>query len=1171
MRLTALTLTRYGPFRANRIVFDPAPGRLNLLIAPNGAGKSVLRTAFGDLLFGIHPQSDMGFRFGYHDMRLMAEAVAPDGALFAFGRRKGMGNTLIGADGAPLDPALLAHVLGRTDKALLERLFALDTERLREGGNALLASSGDVANALLSAAGGLRQARQMRAALEEQRDALAPAERRVASRPFYQALDAVLDARKRLDAAVLKPDVRARQETELAHLRATLHEQEKRAKAASACIARLERVRRVAGPLRQHDDAASWLAANPGAPVLPAEIGARLAAAAGALRQAELLVAREQQALAEAVQRAEALACDEPLLEAGAAIDDLVKRSGVATQAARDIPRRDAELAQAEQRISELLRQLGSALPPARAAEAIPQAAVVVEARRLFPDHEKLRADLDRLPGERDEAVRQISVIEEELGRLPPPVDTAALVRAAKEIRRAGDPAQRAEEASRAVAEAMATLAAVRAEIPFWGERVAALPVQPPSAYERLDAARSEAATALKTTEAALAKLRQQNAEQQARRADLDVSGPLPDAAVVGAARAKRDRGWHLIYRRAFTPEPPHADEEAAWAGDMALPLAYERAVAEADALADQCTRESDRVATGAAIDRSLAALRTEIAVAESLRATQEAAQGATLGAWREALAPLNLPPETTLSDLRIVLAARDKAIEAELGVARARAAQDALAARQVAEAARLATALGIASAPSDPTALPSLLSQAEQRIDDAQQADRERSRLRDRLDARRQEKQKIVAALVRAEARMETLLQAWGKLRIALGRPADEAPATTHALLDHFASLDAETQKAATAEQRLREMRDDIAALQVDAAALAARVAPDLGQAEVGAIIETLRRRLAEQRGHAKQREELLAQQARAHKSLEAERKKHGQCEIALRAVLDTVGTATVEAAEPLIELASTRMTMAETLRRTAEELAAAGDGHSLEALRAEIATVEPDTILSEKEAAEVEHDQAWDEVKTLSARVATEEKTMTAQAAEIAAVQAEADRQAAVATLGRVLDDGLERHLAALILGEALRQVDAAGTSTLLTRIGGLFRTLTGGAYERLIADDQGDGSARLLAVELAFPDEAKPVAALSDGTRDQLFLALRLAAIEDHVATAPPLPFIGDDILQTFDNERSLAAMRALLDASAHVQVILLSHHPHVRDLASMLGKNEIHICEIEPAAG
>ena len=109
--------------------------------------------------------------------------------------------------------------------------------------------------------------------------------------------------------------------------------------------------------------------------------------------------------------------------------------------------------------------------------------------------------------------------------------------------------------------------------------------------------------------------------------------------------------------------------------------------------------------------------------------------------------------------------------------------------------------------------------------------------------------------------------------------------------------------------------------------------------------------------------------------------------------------------------------------------------------------------------------------------------------------------------------------------------------------------------------------DGSAGLMAVHRGFPDERKAVADLSEGERDQLFLALRLAAIEDHVTTAQPLPFVCDDILQTFDDDRAMAAMQALIQLSESVQVILLSHHRHLAVLGQRLAPERIHLCEMQ----
>lgn len=51
-------------------------------------------------------------------------------------------------------------------------------------------------------------------------------------------------------------------------------------------------------------------------------------------------------------------------------------------------------------------------------------------------------------------------------------------------------------------------------------------------------------------------------------------------------------------------------------------------------------------------------------------------------------------------------------------------------------------------------------------------------------------------------------------------------------------------------------------------------------------------------------------------------------------------------------------------------------------------------------------------------------------------------------------------------------------------------------------------------------------------------------------------PPLPFIADDILQTFDDARATAALRVLVELSAHVRVIVLTHLRHMADLTEGL---------------
>jgi len=73
------------------------------------------------------------------------------------------------------------------------------------------------------------------------------------------------------------------------------------------------------------------------------------------------------------------------------------------------------------------------------------------------------------------------------------------------------------------------------------------------------------------------------------------------------------------------------------------------------------------------------------------------------------------------------------------------------------------------------------------------------------------------------------------------------------------------------------------------------------------------------------------------------------------------------------------------------------------------------------------------------------------------------------------------------------------------------------------------------------------------MSDGARDQLYLALRLACVEQAFERSEPLPLIFDDVLVNFDDPRTEVALSVLAEFAANYQILLFTHHDHVRDAA------------------
>jgi uncharacterized protein YhaN len=73
------------------------------------------------------------------------------------------------------------------------------------------------------------------------------------------------------------------------------------------------------------------------------------------------------------------------------------------------------------------------------------------------------------------------------------------------------------------------------------------------------------------------------------------------------------------------------------------------------------------------------------------------------------------------------------------------------------------------------------------------------------------------------------------------------------------------------------------------------------------------------------------------------------------------------------------------------------------------------------------------------------------------------------------------------------------------------------------------------------------------MSDGTRDQLYLSLRLASLEQWNKIHEPMPLVVDDILVHFDDDRAVETLKQLVRLSDQTQVIFFTHHQHLIDLA------------------
>ncbi len=62
------------------------------------------------------------------------------------------------------------------------------------------------------------------------------------------------------------------------------------------------------------------------------------------------------------------------------------------------------------------------------------------------------------------------------------------------------------------------------------------------------------------------------------------------------------------------------------------------------------------------------------------------------------------------------------------------------------------------------------------------------------------------------------------------------------------------------------------------------------------------------------------------------------------------------------------------------------------------------------------------------------------------------------------------------------------------------------------------------------------------------------------------SPAPPFVADDLLINFDNDRAAAALGVLADLAKSTQVLFFTHHRHLVDLARDVLGSDIPVAEL-----
>jgi uncharacterized protein YhaN len=1017
VRIERLELRAFGPFTGVTLELGGADAGLHLIHGRNEAGKSTTLRALKGLLFGIPHITQDAHVHPPPDLRIGAVLQDGTGRRLAIIRRKGRKNDLMDMDTeAPLDPSLLTGVLGGVDQQLFDAMYGLDHESLRCGGEALLRGEGEVGSSLLEAGMGGRGIHDVLTRLESEADRIFLPH---GKNPLLnQALRELTGAKKTVRQGEVSADAWHAQKDAIEAARAELHGLDAERRRVAEEKYRLERIRDVLGPLQELRALREERGRIGAVPELSDDDMAQRAEAERVGEDAAREVKRLADEVAKLEDRLGSLREPEVLAEVSEeAIQDLADRLGSHRRSLDEQPELTARL----RHVEEEMRALLARVRPGGDSDAIDavgmRSGLAERVRELANERSGLEGSLDQAR----------SVLTSVVGK------------------------RRAAEAR--LREAVELAPAVDLEM---------VPVPGEATMDRFVAEFAELADGHR-------RLREEETALVEQRADTDRQldaerrqGDVPDEAQLAHARADRDALWARI-----------RDGER----DAAIAQGFERAMVQADEVADRLRREAARVATHARLWADREALVGRMERLESRRRELHALGEDLRGRWNAAWDATGIHPMEPPAMLEWRKALED--VRGLLGDEREAAAQ------------------------------------AE-----------------------------------RCETALEAWRARWGSCMEELGLPANAAAAEAEAVLEDLRTLLAKREAAGELRRRIEAMDRDRKAFEARVEGLARDRTPDLAEGPLEDRADALVRRW--HRAQSERDERVLREkdlQAARGRLDEARRRSAWATEV-LDGLMAQVGAADLQA----LRDAEARLCHARDLdariRDVEERILRRGEGATVDELAEQARDREASEVRARVDELEG-HMEALDRRRTEAAqRMGSTEAGLQVLEGRSAASAAEEVAEA----LARVKAHA-HRHvrlrLAAVLLRRELERYRDQHQGPVLQRAGPLFARLTLGSYTRLKAGYGSDDDRVLVCVRADGREVGTP--GLSDGTRDQLYLALRMATIEHNASSGDPLPFVLDDVFVHFDDERTRAGLAALGDLAASTQVLLFTHHARLVELA------------------
>jgi uncharacterized protein YhaN len=1153
MKIEQIDLKAYGHFTNQRLALGGA-ANFHIICGPNEAGKTTLWRAINGALFGIPEQTRDGHLHTNPKLRVGLALSSQAGDRLAVMRRKGRVNTLLKYDpatGDELSDAVsddrLREWLGGLSQGLFLAMFSLDHDALVLGGEALAQGKGDAGESLFEAGAGLSSIRTLRTKLEREAESLFKP--RASTSVIYKSLSEYDDTRKQAKEAIIRPA----DWTSAKSVMDTASKAYEEAKAEQTQLQRearrLERLAAILPDVAALGLAQQRLAELVGVPELPPSAPAeRIAAvtkrnnAIDAERSASVRLAQHQGDLA-SVQYNEAILVDAESIEA------IHHATTTYRDATVQLATADAVIESAQGNFDAALKQISSETSDIEVMQWIPDSTRLARIRALITSGATLKAKHDadlKTLGEKKLAVAQLNA---ELLGLGQDSGATGLAAYLDSIADHGDPEARALQLEGEVSTAEAKLDTEAGALKMTSANsVAATTIPLDAVVQQYKTDDDELRRQARSIRDAKEKLEDDLASLQAEIKGLEVRGDVPTKEAVTGERTRRNELW-LSIRRHFMPlqgepaakDPPPPAER------------YEHAVTSADDAADGLFADAERATRYAELRVRESQMQSALELAKSRTDSVVTNQAALHTRWTDLLASHRLPI-ITIAEASTWITKREAFLQKIDSNQTKR--QETQHNRALAEEIRVRIAELFQQLSMDPPASAERLSEllARARIISKQHADQLTQR---GLKKTAQANAEIAKSHAEGEEttsrnKLDEWGQQWSDAMQAIRLAYDASPEEATARIEQFAGLQ-------EAHDALENAKGDRRKAQIQIDDFATRLAGTWQSVHGEAVpldgrshellAADLYRELTDARTLQQLKATLTQQVADDQLAISDARELAEGAKKTIDKLLLQANCITLESLELVEGQSAQRSTLTVEVREIETRLVKSA-GMSLTDALSQAAGQDPDAVAEalDNNSLKIEENATLVQKRHEDYLATRQEfEKMDGSAAAADAQQKLAQHSARIAELGA---DYAASRIATAVLAQVIDTYQKRNQGPLIEQASKRYAAITGGRYSDVVIDY--DEEKQILKAVRA-DGERLTMEQLSTGRRDQLFLALRLAAIEGHLDKREPLPIIIDDILIQFDDAAAAATFKVLADLSKRTQVLFLTHHEHLLEVA------------------